>query len=166
MLHYPTRFFFNLQRIVLFHSGGTTCNRIDAKSPCPKGMHYWHQYALESRADPEEITEPSNSKKSCFVRHSYQQPENVSTGEESEPRSQSGSSFFAVNNFIQTPDEKVSKMANAYSFLQDKVAVCSEKNPDMLVNIVSVDFWHHGDLVEFVQKENQRRGTLKSFLAV
>jgi hypothetical protein len=80
--------------------------------------------------------------------------------------------FFGVNNFITTngfgdADERkaVARKVNALEFAQKRIEDCGAvvNNTRLLggegdVNLLYVDFWQQGDIVQVVQEHNRKLG--------
>lgn len=141
----------NLQRVILFHYGGPTCDNND----CPTGMHYWYRYAKETEDQLSHLSQLKNNTRSCAV---YQSPTIVN--DTITPK------LFAVNNFLDIPNINVSRIVNSLDFLTQRIKACSDSINGMPANMVSVDFWHEGNAIEFVQRQNRERGLENNYIAV
>lgn len=122
---------------------------------CPAGMHYWHKYALETTTDVTDISELQQYKKSCFV-HRRHGNDTVSIEQK----------FFAVNNFMWPPNLTASTVANSYDFVSERLEECTEKNDGLPIDLITVDYWHEGDIIEYVQRHNKKRGSSNMYVRV
>jgi len=128
---------FVAQRMLLFHYNGNNCG----DGLCPPGFHYWFSSAVEtpfSFSEPEEIENTANS---CALDRGRLGAKN----------------FFGVNVFTTLPDPSEAAIVNKKNFLNAHIDACSAINDDLDVNVVIVDFWSVGDVVEVVQERNKAR---------
>lgn len=67
--------------------------------------------------------------------------------------------FFAVNNFVTNilPSKTAAAMVNKQDFLLKHIDACAEMN-NMTVNVVFIDFWNIGNLVQVAQEYNTALG--------
>ncbi len=67
--------------------------------------------------------------------------------------------FYHINNFVTKwsgPSVDASKTINERSFLENRISEC-EKVTKLNANMVSIDFWQQGDLLEVAQDINKER---------
>lgn len=135
--HDPTTDFPTLQelidlekRILLFHYAGDSCSTVT----CPSGFHEWFYYAAETKFE-----NPSVDDVSCTV-------ERGSNGQ---------GYFYAINDFVSDPlpSKSAAETLNAKTYLENLIQSCS-KIESRDVNLVLIDFWEMGDLVEVTQRHN------------
>lgn len=118
------------QRIMLFHYAGPSCS----EETCPPGFKEWFFYGAETQFQNENVEAIS-----CPI-----------------DRGNSGVQlFYAINDFVSNPlpSRNSAQTLNSASFLENLIDSCSNiENRD--VNLVWIDFWELGDLVEFTQRHN------------
>lgn len=68
-------------------------------------------------------------------------------------RGQADSPLFQLNHFISPADPVASATVNDYQFLLDRALKCQEIR-DLVPNLVAVNFWGIGDVVEVVDEIN------------
>ena len=145
------------QRLLVFHLNGPTCR--EGESSCPDGLHYYFEYFQETEFQFETVDELLDVEQSCLVTRGAE----ASTGV-----------FFAVNNFVtpqsaaaflgESSPEVVARTVNARDFASERIQNCATfiaegayRGEDD-VNILYVDFWSVGDIVEVVQEHNRNLG--------
>lgn len=130
----------NDTRIIVFiYNAGTNC--VDGE--CPVGFHPYFRYATETPFTFEEIANIEDVQTSCqFDRGD-----------------QGYRDFYVVNAFVSDPlpSQSSSKVINQAEFLQEHISSCQDivNRP---VNMVLIDFWEEGDLVDMVQDYNMNLG--------
>lgn len=120
----------NDTRILLFHYSGPSCSTVE----CPPGFHEWFYYAVETDFDF-----PSVDDVSCNLGRGLNGVQD----------------FFGLNVFTSNPlpSKKSAETLNAKAYMEPHIAKCAQvDNRD--VNLVYVDFWDQGDLVEITQRHN------------
>ena len=69
--------------------------------------------------------------------------------------------FFRVNAFVTLPTMTASSTLNAYSYVQERATTCAGiAGQD--VSFYSVDFWHVGQVPEWVQDTNRAKAEANS----
>ena len=145
-------------RLIVFHYNGPNCNNEDEGESCPRGMHPYFQYVQETPFELSSIDAILDTDTSCVV---------------SRGAASADGSFFAVNNFVtlDTFDSldkqlEAAATANALEFANQRLKQCARlhqrqgnNNRDSQVNMLYVDFWDLGDIVQVVQEHNQNLGT-------
>jgi hypothetical protein len=148
----------NDTRLIVFHYNGPDCTE---EGSCPEGLHYYFQYAQETPFELPTIVAIMDNDNSCTITRGA---------------ASTDGSFFAVNNFI-TPDYitegtldpwenqlESAAIANALDFATERLQNCTQlkKEGDFIgdskVNMLYVDFWDIGDVVQVVQEHNQNLG--------
>ena len=138
---------------MVFHFDGPTCR--EGESSCPKGLHYYFEYFQETEFQFETVDELLDVESSCLVTRGA----GASTG-----------AFFAVNNFVtaqgaaaflsESPPVVVAETVNAKDFASERIENCAawiQEGPyrgEGDVNVMFVDYWSVGDMVEVVQEHN------------
>jgi hypothetical protein len=130
-------------RLVVFHFNGPTC----AQTLCPPGLHFWYDYAVNTQYDFGSINALEDTQASC----------SLTSGGGSSTRE-----WFRVNNFVTSlfSNTRAAATVNSLEFIQERVAACSAQNL-MAVNLVAVDYWSVGNVLESVQTYNQGLVTQK-----
>lgn len=142
---------------MVFHLNGPTCR--EGESSCPKGLHYYFEYFQETEFQFETVDDLLDVETSCLVTRGA----GTSTGD-----------FFAVNNFVtaqgaaaflsESPPQVVANTVNARDFASERIQSCAafiEKGAyrgEDDVNLLYVDYWSVGDIIEVVQEHNQNLG--------
>lgn len=144
--------FTSLQRLIAFHLNGPDC---ETEGTCPDGLHYYFDYAQETDFEFESIEEILNVQTSCVITRGA----TTTTG-----------AFYGVNNFVAAEAFEIENqraaavIANSLDFAKDRLQACSELVQagtylgDGDVNMLSVDFWSIGDIVQVVQEYNRDLG--------
>lgn len=118
------------QRVLLFHYAGPSCSEV----ACPAGLHEWFYYGAETQFENESVDAVT-----CPI-----------------DRGANGMQYFyAINDFVTDPlpSRSAAETLNSKSFLENLIDSCgSIENRD--VNVVFIDFWEVGDLVEVTQRHN------------
>lgn len=125
-------------RILFFHYNAlVSCVKgVD----CPDGFHPWFAYAVETQYSFQTVNQLRDAEYACEIT-----------------RGLSGSrDFFGVNVFV-TPSRKTAalRVTNRASFLREHVAKCAEINGNQRVNLILVNFWGIGDVLEVVLEMNR-----------
>lgn len=123
------------ERILFFHyNSEETCAAMD----CPRGFHDWFAYAAETEFAFASVADiQQNTARACSIT-----------------RGASGTTdFFGVNLFLEIPNQDASAVLNGADFLESHLDACSEQS-GLTPNLVLVDFWEQGDVIEFVNDRN------------
>jgi hypothetical protein len=126
------------QRIVVFqYNAEKSCSdalfgKNNSDYECPPGFQDWFAYAGETEFQFDSVEDLEYKERAC----------NITRGRPNDPI------------FLTIPSKKVQATLNTKSFLQDHIAVCSDFNSGLPVNVVFVDFWSEGSLPEVVQLHN------------
>jgi len=123
-------------RILLFHYNGERC---DGNSGCPSpALHDWFDYAAETNFELNSVAEVSDTATSCVIT-----------------RGQNGErDFFGVNLFTSSPAANVCAQLNSATFVAPFLTDCSTINGGERPNLILVDCWDVGDILEVVQQYN------------
>jgi len=124
------------QRLVLFHYNGPTCT---SDEPCPPGWQHWYTYAQDTQFQIDTL-ESMRDIDSCQITRG------------------SGQGFFAVTHFLTFPQESVASALNDKEFVQQRLQDCSNYNDGLVPNVLLVDFWSVGDVLEVTQQHNKALG--------
>mmetsp|Transcript_29618 Transcript_29618/g.59259 ORF Transcript_29618/g.59259 Transcript_29618/m.59259 type:complete len:370 (-) Transcript_29618:135-1244(-) len=125
-------------RLLLFaHGDGMQSCLSTNGDNCPEGIFYTYDFWAQT---------PIEDSTSC-----------LSTNEEYK----NTYSFFLMNHWKNTdldlPSKLNAELLNGKEYLEERFGQCAEvggRRP----NIIAVDFWDLGSVLEFVKKENERRG--------
>lgn len=140
------------KQLIIFKHNGSDCsgkNGCTKKGCTPKIIEFF-DYTVGTKHSFETISDIEKKAYSCPAYR----------GEDSTK------AFYSVNNFVTHteggghgygPSETSAKTLNCMEFLQDRTKKCEMKT-GLKINMLQVDFWHIGDLPEFVQRENCARG--------
>jgi hypothetical protein len=119
---------------LLFYYNAPSCDQVT----CPTGFHYYWDYAAETEFSFESISALDQTGASCLIT-----------------RGDGGTkAFFGVNAFVTLPDQNAAKSINTESYLNSRIDACSALNDDLDVNLILVDFWNFGDVLEVTQTRN------------
>ena len=134
---------------------GPTCREGEGPA-CPVGLHYYFEYFQETEFQFDSIEELLDVGYSCLVTRGAV----ASTG-----------AFFSVNNFVTfsggaflSDPEAIAATANALDFAQTRIRDCEaliQAGPyrgEGDVNVMYVDYWSIGDMVQVVQEHNRDLG--------
>jgi len=129
------------ERLLFFYYNSDDCNR----QRCPDKFQEWFRYAAENRFSYEDVDAIRDTDNSCPAARGLQ----------------GNFKFFGLNLFVTNPlpSRKAAQTINSKEFLENQIRTCTEKS-GLDVNVLFVDFWSDGDVVEVVQLENQRRADL------
>lgn len=145
------------RRILFFHYNGESCTKLDAttitntttttniSNPCPYGFHPWFMYAAETEFDFLSVKDLQDIPRSCRItrggRSGYNQ-------------------FFGINIFI-TPARFIPtwKQINQYSFIKSHIDECLSYNQKTFVNVILVNYWGVGDVLDVVYDMNAALST-------
>ena len=144
------------QRILFFHYNGESCTKLDITSnndttttvinyPCPYGFHPWFLYAAETEFDFRLVKDVQDTPRACRIT-----------------RGSSGfNHFFGINIFI-TPARFVPtlKQVNRYTFIKSHVDECLSYNNKSFVNVILVNYWGVGDVIDVVSDMNAALPTI------
>lgn len=128
-------------RVLIFFYGGPSCRTTSLS--CPPGFNEWFYYAAETEFEFPTVNALQNISSSCKIT-----------------RGAGGyMEFFAVNNFVTNilPSKTAAAMVNKQDFLLKHIDACAEMN-NMTVNVVFIDFWNIGNLVQVAQEYNTALG--------
>jgi len=117
-------------------------------------MYSWNAYGVETK----ELAADTHKSipTTCGLERAAPDSENAT----SSPKQM----FFSVNQYLATPPRndalavQASETLNHFDFLSKRVDACSKVHKHLTVNLVSVDFWNKGNVVEFVQRQNNALG--------
>ncbi|GAX25139.1 hypothetical protein FisN_10Lh344 [Fistulifera solaris] len=128
------------KRILFFiYNGQQTC-----ESGCPVGFHDWFAYAMETRFEFDDAAAIlSNPEDACVVTR----------GGTSSTRS-----FFGVNVFTRVANSEASTELNDAAFLRQHIETCSTVNGGKDPNLLLVDFWNVGGVIQVAQEYNAQLG--------
>jgi len=121
------------KRLILFGRGGNfrSCDAPD----CRDGILYFYDFFAQTEPDGSDVT-------SC---------DSTLSGE-------INVDYFLVNQFqnnaAMIPSPTIAKDLNSYNELSARFEDCQGK---IEPNLLSVEFWQQGDVLEFVQNENEKR---------
>ena len=125
----------SLQRILFFHYNGPFCQTPDE---CPAGFHYWFDFAAETEFSFDGVSDVEDTSRSCAITRG----------------AGSTRDFFGINNFVRFPSIRAARTMNEAGFLNSRIDACSGIN-GLQANLVIVDFWSEGNLLEIVQERNK-----------
>jgi hypothetical protein len=129
------------KQLLLFDHGGSPC----VGTQCAGSINRFHDYAMETKYEFGSVDEIEDSANSCAG-------DRGTTGTRD---------FYAINNFIpgvtSLPSQSRAAIVNAKGFLISRIADC-EAETSLKPNLVIVDFWQTGDLLEVTQDVNKARG--------
>ena len=122
------------------------------------GMHWYFKYAQETSFDLKSIKDILDEENSCLITRGA----TTTTG-----------AFLGVNNFVTANDLDIenqlltAEITNALDFANQRIQKCSQvvkSQPyrgDGEVNMLFVDFWSVGDIIQVVQEYNEALGDKK-----
>lgn len=130
-------------RVLFFHYNGESCTKVALPSneanACPFGFHPWFRYAAETQFSFSTLKQLQNTSYSCMI-------------------TRGGSSvkdFFGINVFLTPPQiVPTSKLINTYDFLKSHVQACTDLNEGLQGNLILINYWGIGDLLEVVSDLN------------
>ena len=122
-------------RVLFFHHDREPCSEVF----CPPGFHDWFLYAAETEFEFLSVVSLKNKDKACRIT-----------------RGGSGTrDFFGTNVFTTPPTKSASMKVNKKKFLKEHVQACRDRNGGLkLSNLLLVDFWHKGDVLDVVHDFN------------
>jgi hypothetical protein len=139
-------------RILFFHYNGVSCTKAATTTSsslsssnnttanvCPHGFHPWFVYAAETQFQFKTVRALQTTNTACAIT-----------------RGGSGQNdFLGINVFI-TPARIVPtwKIINRYHFLKSQIQACSNQNNGQQVNLIFVNYWGIGDLLNVVYDLN------------
>ena len=126
----------NNKRILFFrYNSAQNC----VNTVCPTGFHDWFAYAVETAFEFDTVADIiDDTTRSCQIT-----------------RGSAGTrDFFGINMFAQIASEEISAQLNTREVLLQHLETCSALNGNMRPNLLLVDFWDTGDVVETVQEYN------------
>lgn len=126
-------------RIMFFHFNGPSCS---TTTPCPAGFHDWFAYAVEAQFSFNRIAQVQNATYACELGRGRNARRD----------------FYGLNSFLSIPSEQAAGTLNSKEFLEGYIDDCIDLSGGLDVNVMSVDFWSDGDLVEVVQLRNEALG--------
>jgi hypothetical protein len=122
-------------RILFFHYNGETCTKT---VNCPTGFHPWFQYAVETQFSFKTVQELQDTAYSCNIT-----------------RGRGGTrDFFGVNVFVTPPRKVAALRVNAADFLKPHVQACTDLNGGLQANLILVDYWGLGNVLDVVHELN------------
>ena len=136
MVYHSLLHFFVLQRVLMFHYNGPTCPTANS---CPPGLHYYFDYAMETKWEFATVSDILATSNSCAFRGNP---------------GVSGKTFFGVNNFVTSPDQAAARTLNSYDFAKTRIEECSAIHGNLDVNMIFADFWSEGELPKLAQDHN------------
>jgi hypothetical protein len=122
-------------RLIVFHFSGPSC----AETTCPPGLHFWFDYGVNTQYDFGSINALLDTQASCSL---------TSAGRASTR------DWFRVNNYVTLANPIAAGTVNSVEFAEERAAACSTQN-NLPVNLLAVDFWTRGSIVELVQNYNE-----------
>ena len=128
---------------MMFKHSGPVCN--DGVEGCVNKISEFHAFALETKYAFSGVDEVENTANSC-----------------SGDRGTDGTKdFYAINNFVAAsiggfPSQSGSETVNEKTFLEKRLNDC-EGITGLKPNIINIDFWHIGDVLEVTNAVNQAR---------
>jgi len=137
------------KQVVAFYHNGPDCplNNSPVTTGCHPRLINYHDYVVETPWDFDKVSALQNSETSC-----------------AENRGSSGSKdFYAINNFVTGSlgaSKTYAKIVNGNSFIGQHITDC-ETLTSHQANLVAVDFWTVGDLLEVTQDVNKARAAAK-----
>jgi hypothetical protein len=133
------------KRLIMFKHNGVTCEQ--GVAGCVNKIKEFHDYAVETKYSFIGVDELDDINNSC--------PGDRGTG--------GGKDFYAINSFVATelfgyavPSKALSEEVNEKEYLLKRLQDC-EGVTGFVPNIVNVDFWSTGDVLEVVNEVNQAR---------
>jgi hypothetical protein len=156
------------RRILFFHYNGESCTPLDTtittinnttktaitdvSNPCPYGFHPWFMHAAETEFSFRTVQDIQEIPKSCRITRGGSSGRNE---------------FFGINLFI-TPARFVPtwKRINRYSFIQSHIDQCLSYNQKTFVNVIFVNYWGVGDVLDVVYDMNAALSTMPESLYV
>lgn len=124
------------RRVILFHYNGESCNT----TACPPGFHDWFSYATETPFTMSSMVEMMDTNYSC-----------------ARTRGKEGlQSFYGLNMFFDIPSESASAEMNAAAFVEAHLEDCEDVT-GLEPNLLIVDFWNIGDVLEVAWDVNEAR---------
>jgi hypothetical protein len=109
---------------------------------CPAGFHDWFVFAAETEYSFASTDDLADTDFSC----------NIDRG----PSDTDEIDFFGINVFTSIPTASNCKILNNKAFLQTHMDACSALNNDIPPNLLLVDCWDVGDVLEVVSEYNDR----------
>jgi hypothetical protein len=126
--------------MLVFHTRGPSCT--DA-SPCPDGLHNWFEYGFET---PFQFTNVLD------IESDYAASCSADRGANNQKK------FFGINHFTRIPIQNRAEDLGTVESLETRIDECSSRNNDQPVNVVLIDFWTTGNLLQVVQEHNGELG--------
>lgn len=122
-------------RVLFFHYNGETCSKgVD----CPSGFQPWFLYAAETQFSFATVRDVQETAAACAVT-----------------RGGSGTrDFLGVNDFVTPPRKLAALRTNRAAFVRAHVTACRQVNQGRQVNLILVNYWGLGDLLEVVREMN------------
>jgi hypothetical protein len=126
------------KRVLFFHYNGERCS--DPSVTCPAGFHDWFQYAAETEYSFLTARQIRDTDRSCVIT-----------------RGQNGErDFFGLNVFTKKPSVWGSLQVNSKRFLSQHIEDCAKFNDGLKPNLVLVDYWGLGGVLDAVREYNAR----------
>jgi len=137
--------------IFMDNRGGCSGKDGSTKKGCTPKILELFDYTVSTNSSFESIKEIEDVDNSCPANHVIE----------------STKDFYSVNNFVTRtegnigPSASAAKTLNCLDFLKQRTKECQQET-GLKINMLQVDFWHIGDLPEFVQVENKARADRRS----
>ena len=133
----------NRQQVLFFYMGGP-----DGQKESSIGIHYFYEYGMSTDWSYASVSELRES---------------VMDGCKIQRDSSNTRDFFMINTFVTKklfgyqvkPSRTAAKEINGREFLEPLLEVC-EQTQNSKVNIISVDFWKSGDLINYIDDRNSK----------
>jgi len=133
----------NGQQVIFFYMGGP-----DGQEESNIGIHYFYEYGMSTDWSYASVPELRES---------------VMDGCKIQRDSSNTRDFFMINTFVTKkvfgyqvkPSRTAAKEINDGEFLEPLLEVC-EQTQKSKVNIISVDFWKSGDLINYIDDRNSK----------
>lgn len=126
------------KRAVVFQHNGPNCD----EGECPEGVQGFWRYGFETNWDVSTANDLEDYQLSCAII----------TGLASRENTFMLNNHFS-NNRVGLPSRDVAEVVNMKDFLQNRLDGCTEII-GRRTNLLSVDFWSIGDVVEVVNSNN------------
>jgi hypothetical protein len=122
--------------IVLFHYNGPSCDQV----VCPPAFLDYFRFVVETEFNFQSLAQIRDQFNSCSL-----------------DRGSSGfRNFYGVNVFITLPNAAAADVLNTVGFLNPHIAACEAQTSNQ-VNLVLVDFWKRGNVLDYVRLRNLQR---------
>ena len=128
---------YNKKQIVMFEYGNVQmeCTSLN----CRKHLHKYFDYSVETSYNFKDENDIKNYLQSCAY-----------------DRGNGGSmAFYNINNFVIPPKKEISASINSYDSLKARLTTCAAINRN-LPNLVFVDYWTIGDMLQITDDANEQ----------